>query len=160
MTSYCLLLTSLLVITGAWSKYIVFRFIGGAEHTSRFRFDNASDAVDWIIHSGMNTYKIEIHTSNKRRAICFSRTQIEGWGQFPVSKRDLDFHSEFNSSVTKGGTQKLSKIIYVKLWEHTWPDHSLESSWGARSDGTIKFIDSTIFPNFLKISKKRVNCLI
>jgi hypothetical protein len=41
------------------------------------------------------------------------------------------------TSVTKGGTQKLPQKI--KIVETYWPDHSLESSSGALSDGTISF---------------------
>jgi hypothetical protein len=48
--------------------------------------------------------------------------------------------------VTKGGTQKLLKTI--KIVETYWYDHSLESSRGALSDGTITF--STIFEFFFK----------
>jgi hypothetical protein len=39
------------------------------------------------------------------------------------------------TSVTKGGTQKMPKIS--KIVKRYWHDHSLESSWGALSDGTI-----------------------
>jgi hypothetical protein len=39
------------------------------------------------------------------------------------------------TSVTKGGTQKLpQRFEFVETY---WHDHSLESSWGALSDGTI-----------------------
>jgi hypothetical protein len=39
--------------------------------------------------------------------------------------------------VTKGGTQILPKTFtIVETYSH---DHSLESSWGALSDGTISF---------------------
>jgi hypothetical protein len=41
------------------------------------------------------------------------------------------------TSVTKGGTQKLPQAF--KIVETFWHDHSLESSWGALSDGTISF---------------------
>jgi hypothetical protein len=46
------------------------------------------------------------------------------------------------TSITKGGKQKLQKNI--KIVKTYWHDHSLESSWGALSDGTISFFDSTI----------------
>jgi hypothetical protein len=42
------------------------------------------------------------------------------------------------ASVTKGGTHKLYKR-FIKIVETYWHDHSLESSWGALSDGTICF---------------------
>jgi hypothetical protein len=42
------------------------------------------------------------------------------------------------TSVTKSRTQKLSQKI--KIVERYWHDHSLESTWGALSDGTISFL--------------------
>jgi hypothetical protein len=39
--------------------------------------------------------------------------------------------------VTKDGTQKLPQKFNIV--ETYWHDHSLESSWGALSDGTISF---------------------
>jgi hypothetical protein len=47
------------------------------------------------------------------------------------------------TSVTEGGTQKWPNKF--KIVGPYWRDHSLESSWGALFDGTIKFFDSTIF---------------
>jgi hypothetical protein len=41
------------------------------------------------------------------------------------------------TSVAEGGTQKLPKIC--KIIKTLWHDHSLESSWGALSDGAISF---------------------
>jgi hypothetical protein len=58
----------------------------------------------------------------------------------------------------QGGTQKLSKN---KIIETYWHDHSLESSWGALSDGTIILFDSTILGgkmHFLNFSHKTL-CL-
>jgi hypothetical protein len=53
------------------------------------------------------------------------------------------------TSVTKGGTQKLSKKINIV--GTYWHDHSLESSWGALSDGTIVFpIQSFLESMFLQ----------
>jgi hypothetical protein len=40
------------------------------------------------------------------------------------------------TSVNKGGTQELPKKTF-KIVKTYWHDHSLESSWGAPSDGTI-----------------------
>jgi hypothetical protein len=45
------------------------------------------------------------------------------------------------TSVTEGRTQKLQKKF--KIVETYWCDHSLESSWGALSDGNVPLFDST-----------------
>jgi hypothetical protein len=59
------------------------------------------------------------------------------------------------TSVTKGGTQKLSKTFNIV--ETYWRDHSLESSGGALSDGTISFLIQPFSGkmHFLNISEKK-----
>jgi hypothetical protein len=47
------------------------------------------------------------------------------------------------TNMTKGGMQKLPKKF--KTVETNWHDHSLESFWGALSDGSISFWIFTVF---------------
>jgi hypothetical protein len=56
---------------------------------------------------------------------------------YHLFKKVNSLRADGDWTVTKGRTQKLPKKL--KIVETHWHDHSLESSWGACSDGTISF---------------------
>jgi hypothetical protein len=55
---------------------------------------------------------------------------------------NLSYRTDTTNSLRTGGdfrTQKLPKTFKIVKTYMYWHDHSLESSWGALSDGTISF---------------------
>jgi hypothetical protein len=88
-----------------------------------------------FIKTGADLWKVQVHLVsheiNPLQVLSYFLLSV----LFYAHKHNL---TDLLTSVTKGRTQKLpQKIKIAETYRH---DHSLESSWGALSDGTIRFL--------------------